>query len=136
MYIAYSASLMIFGFAADFVERKRLLNRTVSRKVFESIGLVGAAILMAIVPVVGCDQISVIVLVVMGMFALGIIAGGDYLIVVDIAPDYSGPLYGFTNVFSSMPGFLAPLFVGFVLDRTDVRLYDNTFQALSHICYE
>jgi ACS family sodium-dependent inorganic phosphate cotransporter-like MFS transporter 5 len=75
---------------------------------------------MAIVPAVGCNQISVIVLLILAMLILGLISGGDSPIVVDIAPDYSGSLYGFTNAFASLPGFLAPLFVGLILDGTDV----------------
>jgi MFS family permease len=55
------------------------------------------------------------------MITLGLISGGENLIVVDIAPDYSGSIYGFTNAFSSLPGFLAPLFAGLILDKANVR---------------
>jgi MFS family permease len=131
IYIAYSASLMAFGFASDIVERKRLLSRTVSRKAFEATALIGAAVFMAIVPAVGCNQISVIVLLILAMIVLGLISGGDAPIVVDIAPDYSGSLYGFTNAFASLPGFLAPLFVGLVLDGTDVSSVANFYFILN-----
>ncbi len=121
VYISHSASLMASGFLSDLVERKKLLSRTVSRKVFQSTALIGAAIFMALIPAVGCSQISVIVLLILGMIILGLISGGENLIVVDIAPDYSGSIYGFTNAFSSLPGFLAPLFAGLILDKTNVR---------------
>ncbi len=121
IYIAYSASLMVFGYASDLIERKQLLSRTVSRKVFESTALISAAIFMAIIPAVGCNQTIVIVFLILGMISMGLTSGGDVPIVVDIAPDYSGSIYGFTNAFSSLPGFLAPLFVGLVLEKTDVR---------------
>ncbi len=121
--MSYSASLMTFGYASDLVERKKLLSRTVSRKVFQATALIGAAIFMALIPAVGCNQISVIVLLILGMIVLGLISGGENPIVVDIAPDYSGSIYGFTNAFSSLPGFLAPLFAGLILDKTNVRYF-------------
>jgi MFS family permease len=114
---------MTFGYASDLVERKKLLSRTVSRKVFQATALIGAAIFMALIPAVGCNQISVIVLLILGMIVLGLISGGENPIVVDIAPDYSGSIYGFTNAFSSLPGFLAPLFAGLILDKTNVRYF-------------
>ncbi len=114
---------MASGFLSDLIERKKLLSRTVSRKIFEATALIGAALFMALIPAVGCSQISVIVLLILGMITLGLISGGENLIVVDIAPDYSGSIYGFTNAFSSLPGFLAPLFAGLILDKTNVRKF-------------
>ncbi|XP_054156517.1 sialin-like [Oppia nitens] len=116
IYIALSVSLMFFGYISDLIERRRLMNRTVSRKLFETLGLSGAAVLMAVIPAVGCNQGAVITLLIFGMIVLGLMAGGDSPIVVDVAPDYSGSLYGLTNSFASFPGFLAPLVVGLVLD--------------------
>jgi len=121
--MSHSASILVSGFLSDLIERKKLLSRTVSRKVFQSTALIGSAIFMALIPAVGCSQISVIVLLILGMITLGLISGGENLIVVDIAPDYSGSIYGFTNAFSSLPGFLAPLFAGLILDKTNVRKF-------------
>ena len=135
VYIVYSASLMLFGYASDFVEKKKLFSRTVSRKLFQSIGLVGAAAFMALIPVVECDQTSVIAFLMSGMIVLGLLSGGDAIIVIDIAPDYSGSLYGYTNAFASLPGFLAPLFVGLILDADHViyiYLKLTTFRGHSH----
>ncbi len=129
--MSHSASLMASGFLSDLIERKKLLSRTVSRKIFEATALIGAALFMALIPAVGCSQISVIVLLILGMITLGLISGGENLIVVDIAPDYSGSIYGFTNAFSSLPGFLAPLFAGLILDKTNVRNFLCCFQIFN-----
>lgn len=123
VYVTYSCALMMCGYISDIVERKHLLSRTVSRKVFEFVALIGPAICMALVPAFGCDQIAVIALLLLAMMIYGMIAGGDSPIVVDIAPDYSGTLYGFTNAVASTPGFLAPLFVGLVLDASPVSYH-------------
>ena len=122
IYLTYSASLMLFGYISDLIERKRLLNRTVSRKIFQAIGMIGSAALMAIVPAVGCDQTGVILLLMFAMIVLGVTSGGENPIVCDIAPDYSGSIYGFQNCFSSLPGILAPLVVGLFLDGDSVSV--------------
>ena len=88
---------MIFGYISDLVERKRLLNRTVSRKVFQGLGMIGSAASMAIVPLVGCDQMAVILILIFAIIVLGVTSGGENPIVVDIAPDYSRAIYGFQN---------------------------------------
>ncbi len=133
VYMSHSASLMASGFLSDFVERKKLLSRTVSRKVFQTTALIGAAIFMALIPAVGCSQISVIVLLILGMIILGLVSGGENLIVVDIAPDYSGSFYGFTNAFKCMNGFLAPIFAGLILDKTNVRYFCFVLRFLNDL---
>ena len=72
---------------------------------------------MCLIPVAGCNTTIVIVLLVCTMLILGCVAGGDSPMVADIAPDYSGTVYGATNAIASCPGFLAPLFVGLILDH-------------------
>ena len=117
MYVALSLSLIILGYVSDFVVKRKLLNITVSRKVFEAIAMALPAILMALIPSAGCDQTLVILLLIASMGFYGFSAGGDTPIVVDIAPDYSGTVYGLTNSIASVPGFLAPLCVGLILDH-------------------
>ena len=128
IYLTYSASLMLFGYISDLIERKELLNRTVSRKVFQARyqGMIGSAVVMAVVPAVGCDQTGVILLLIFAMIVLGVTSGGEYPIVCDIAPDYSGSIYGFQNCFSSLPGILAPLVVGLFLDGDSVSIHIQT----------
>lgn len=116
VYVALSLSLTFFGFISDWVGRKRLIGDTLSRKIFESIALGGPALCMALIPVVRCDLSLVITLLIIGMIIFGLNAGGDKPIVVDIAPDHSGTIYGITNAIASLPGILAPIYVGYFLD--------------------
>jgi len=111
-----SVSLTFFGFVSDFVGKKRLINETLSRKIFESIALGGPGICLALIPSIGCDQTGVIVILVLALTIFGLNSGGDKPIVVDIAPDHSGTIYGITNAIASLPGILAPLFVGMIIN--------------------
>ena len=125
VYFTYSLSLIILGSISDFIVKKKLLSITVSRKAFEAIAMLFPAIFMAIIPNVGCNQTVVIILLTASMGFFGFSAGGDTPIVVDIAPDYSGTVYGITNSISSFPGFLAPLCVGLILDHNVIKLIQN-----------
>lgn len=109
--------MTFFGFASDLVGRKGWFTKTFSRKLFETIALVFPAICLGLIPKVGCDQNQLIALLILAMVFFGAQTGGDVPIVIDLAPDYSGSLYGIVNAFASTPGFLAPLFVGVVLDH-------------------
>ena len=72
-----------------------------------------------------CNIILVIVMLNLAMLTMGLVSGGDSIIVVDIAPDYSGSVYGVSNAIASLPGFMAPLFVGIMLDQEGVCLKQN-----------
>lgn len=110
-------SLIIFGLLSDFVERRQLLKRNTSRRLFESVALIGSAFFLALVPLAGCNIIAVIIMLNMSMVVLGFISGGESIIVADVAADYSGTIYGFTNSICSLPGFVAPFFIGVMLDQ-------------------
>ncbi|KAJ6223369.1 hypothetical protein RDWZM_001914 [Blomia tropicalis] len=85
IYFSFGFSGLLWGWLSDYIERKRWLSRTISRKLFQSLALFGASFCLAMVPVAGCS------------------------------------IYGFTNAIASLPGFLAPLMVGMLLDRSDAE---------------
>lgn len=116
VYIALSISLTSFGFFSDWIGQKKLLSDTLSRKLFETIALVGPAICLIIIPQLGCSLGGLVALLIVSMIIFGFNAGGDKPIVVDIAPDHSGTVYGITNAVASLPGILSPLVVGFLIN--------------------
>lgn len=122
IYITLGLSSLLWGYVSDVVGRKRLVSKTASRKAFQSIALLGGALFLALIPVAGCNIAAIVLLLNLSMLVIGLTAGGEFLIVVDVAPNYSGSIYGFTNAIASLPGFLAPLFVGLMLDQPNVNL--------------
>ncbi|RWS09081.1 Sialin-like protein [Dinothrombium tinctorium] len=109
-------SLLVGGFLSDAIEKKGLLQRTFSRKLFEVCSQIGTGLSLFLVPFVGGNRNVVVFLLVLSMLFNGFYAGGTNPIMVDIAPDYSGTIYGLASTISSPAGFIAPLFVGFLLD--------------------
>lgn len=79
---------------SDWIGKKKLVTDTVSRKIFESIALGGPAICLILVPFVPCNLWELLGLLIIAMIIFGLNAGGDKPIVVDVAPDHSGTIYG------------------------------------------
>ena len=50
------------------------------------------------------------------MCLYGFITGGEYPIIPEYAPEFTGTVFGFTNTLASSMGFLAPIIVGQILD--------------------
>lgn len=98
------------------------MSDTLSRKIFETIALVGPAICLIIIPQLGCSLTGLVTLLIVAMVIFGLNAGGDKPIVVDIAPDHSGTIYGITNAIASLPGILSPLVVGFLINLVSTKL--------------
>jgi len=127
IYITLCLSLFIWGFASDYVQQRGLVGRTMSRELFQCVGMIGGAAFLAIVPLFGCSVWSVIILLNLSMVMVGFTTGGVNLICVDLAPVFAGSVYGFTNAFASMPGVLAPLVVGVMLDSSAVCLFSPVY---------
>lgn len=120
------SSLIICGRLADYIDRNKLISQTLSRRLFQSVALLGGALFISLVPALGCNNIGVTGMLLGAMIAYGFIGGSEYIICSNIAPDLSGTVYGFTNAVASLTGFLAPLFVGVLLDQSgsEARICD------------
>lgn len=132
VYVAMSFALTGAGYLSDLIEKRQLMSKCASRKLFETVALIGPAVSMALIPTSGDNKQLVIGLLVIGMTLYGFYGGGDNPIVVDIAPDFSGSVYGLTCAIGSIPGFVAPVFVGFLLDL-DVRHAALSLYFASHL---
>ena len=82
----------------------------------------GPAICLLVVPLVGCRVIAVIVLILCSMCLYGFITGGEYPIIPEYAPEFTGTVFGVTNTIASSMGFLAPIIVGQILDSGSTDL--------------
>ncbi|RWS31648.1 sialin-like protein 7 [Leptotrombidium deliense] len=103
--------MLCIGYISDKIESKRLLNRTYSRKLFEVCSELGTGAALCLVPFASSVPL-IVCLLVTSMAFNGFYAGGTNPIIVDIAPDYSGTIYGLASTVASSTGFIAPLFVG------------------------
>ncbi|GIX95909.1 hypothetical protein CDAR_231441 [Caerostris darwini] len=116
VYTAEILAMFMSGCSSDYLRKKNWLSNTNIRKLFETFALLGPAVCMVLVPIMGCNHWPVVVLIVMSMFFYGMVGGGDIPAFVDIAPELAGTIFGLANGLAGTTGFLSPLIAGIFLD--------------------
>ena len=85
------------------------------RRVFNSIGLLVPAIVLAFITVLDCDTSGVVAMICICCgFSGFVFSGYNTPNHADISPQYAGSLFGITNMVATIPGFLAPQLVGII----------------------
>jgi len=94
---------------ADRLRARNVLSTVVTRKLFTSIGLLGAGTFLLGLSYLDCTQTSLAVcLLTMAVTISGCVYSGYLVNFMDIAPQYAGTLLGITNGVAACAGFIAP----------------------------
>ncbi|KAI1289164.1 putative inorganic phosphate cotransporter [Halotydeus destructor] len=109
-------STLLAGYFADLMFRKKVTSLTNVRKIFQTAAMLGPAICFMLITVSSGHDTIIIMLLVFAMFCMGFMSGGDLPITTDMAPHFTGTLFGITNTFASSMGFMAPAVAGIILD--------------------
>lgn len=86
------------------------------RKVFQSLAMLGPALCMALIPLMGCNSTPVTILLLAGMFAYGFFTAGEWTTGSEYAPNSAGTVFGVANSLAFVMGVVAPYLVGILLD--------------------
>ncbi|KAK7111022.1 uncharacterized transporter slc-17.2-like [Littorina saxatilis] len=115
-YICFWFVINVSGHVADVIRRKRLLDTTKTRKLFNFLGSVVPAGLLIGVAFLDCSHSAVAVaLLTMGVAMTGCLYGaGLYINFADLSPRHAGVLYGISNTIATIPGFVAPIVIGII----------------------
>nr|CAD7608644.1 unnamed protein product [Timema genevievae] len=81
----------------------------------------GPAITLIIIPLVGCRHTLIIFLLTLNGLCLGAQYTGIFTNLLDLAPNFSGTMLGFSNTFCNGAGILAPVAVGFLTNNNQTR---------------
>ncbi|XP_067658855.1 sialin-like [Haliotis asinina] len=112
-FICHSVAAVMSGQVADLVRAKTQLGTTKVRKICQNTAFLSVAIFLVATGFVKCENRMVaVVLLCAAVGCLGISKAGYMVNHVDIAPNYSGLLFGFTNTMATIPGMIAPLVAG------------------------
>ncbi|XP_044758455.1 putative inorganic phosphate cotransporter isoform X1 [Coccinella septempunctata] len=134
-YLCYWIISMCIGPLSDVLINRKIVTRGTSRKIFNSIGIVGPAIALTLLSYLPDDEdfLSVMVLI----FAVGIngsVSSGFQVNHIDISPNFSGILMGITNGSSNIFSIIAPLAVQVIVtDESDKSLWRIVFLIASII---
>ncbi|GFS51866.1 hypothetical protein TNIN_195591 [Trichonephila inaurata madagascariensis] len=127
LFAALCISIVISGKLSDFIRSKKIFKTTTIRKSFETIALLGPAACMAAIPVVKCNADAVVLLLTSAMALFGLCGGGDVSVIVDLAPDFAGKIFGVSNAIASIPGILSPVVAGYFLEGNKGDAHQWTF---------
>ncbi|XP_042238110.1 sialin-like isoform X2 [Homarus americanus] len=103
------------GQVADHLRARGILSTTATRKIFNSIGIYGPMICLVLVGYAGCHKDAAIALLCGAVGLNGATLSGYINSHLDIAPNFAGTLMGITNTAATIPGFLAPQLVGYLI---------------------
>ncbi|XP_049873430.1 putative inorganic phosphate cotransporter [Pectinophora gossypiella] len=122
--LPYIAAYLVgfpIGFLADHILAKKILTVTTTRKLFNSIGLYGAALVLIGLSFTPADNIVLAVtLLVLAVAVNACFYAGFILVHVDMSPNFCGSLMGISNTYANIIGLIAPLAAGALLkDETD-----------------
>ncbi|XP_069692007.1 sialin isoform X2 [Periplaneta americana] len=97
---------------ADYMLRNNKFSRTVTRKIFTAFALVVPSITMIGQVFLGCDRAASVTFFTVALTVNGAVCGGYLGNGLDIAPNFSGTIFGMANTLSSLGGFLSSVMVG------------------------
>ncbi|EEC07947.1 sialin, putative [Ixodes scapularis] len=135
VHIASATSMVACAPVADLLRKHKVFKVTTIRKLFQTIGLLGPAFCLGMVPFVGCSHLLAMSFLVMGMTLYGFTVGGQTPVALDIAPDFAGTVMGIVNCMGNLSGMLAPLVTGFFIEHDESLVQWKKLFLLSSAIY-
>lgn len=117
------------SFIADYLLVKKLVSTTAIRKTANNIGLIISAVSLFLLTKTGPDSATfAVILVVLTSAFQGTSKSGHIVNHMDLAPNYSGILMGFTNGSAVIISAFSPIFTYLVVrDETNVNQWNIIF---------
>ncbi|VVC33105.1 Major facilitator superfamily,Major facilitator superfamily domain [Cinara cedri] len=100
------------GIIADRILNAEKMTKTMTRKIFTAIGVFAPGLLMILQAYFGENAVWSVVIFTIALTLNGAVTGGYLGNGLDIAPNFSGTIFGMANTLSSFGGFLSSYIVG------------------------
>jgi len=109
-FIGVYVSMSICPMIADKIIASKRISLSTTRKVFQGVGSIGAALVLFVLSFIKCDLSPLAV----GLLTLAIILSGaqysGYMVLpMDYAPNFAGTIFGIANGIASVCGFFSPM---------------------------
>ncbi|EFA08738.2 sialin [Tribolium castaneum] len=106
-YLGKYAMAVIASYLADRLLKSGRLSRTTTRKAFTTFAVLTPGFLMIIQAFLGMDPVITVVVFTASLFFNGAVTAGYLSNGLDIAPNFSGTIFGMANTLSSFGGWLS-----------------------------
>ncbi|XP_050511061.1 sialin [Diabrotica virgifera virgifera] len=118
---------VIASYLADKIRKSGKMSTTVTRKVFTTFACLLPAILMGIQAIWGRTSALSVTVFTLALFFNGAVTAGYLSNVLDIAPNFSGTIFGIANTLSSIAGWISTKIVA-IITKTE-----STFQTWRYV---
>lgn len=128
-YIGFWLIINVSGHLFDLFLAKGWMNITVARKIGNSMGLMLPGLFIIGVGFMDCTSaVGAVILLTIGVAMSGCQYGSGFVINPgDIAPRFAGIIFGFSNTFATIPGFLAPIAIGIITSEQTQAQWQQVF---------
>ncbi|XP_023210319.1 sialin-like [Centruroides sculpturatus] len=133
VYFVDAIFMFICGFIADFMKSRDYLSISNIRKFSEGIAMFGPAACILAISFLRCESTKIIICLMVGIGLFGFNNSGDVAIVLDLAPEFAGVLFGLTYGLCNAAGIFSPYVAGVILDKNagDMVYWNYVFYMAS-----
>ncbi|XP_043479113.1 sialin-like [Leptopilina heterotoma] len=114
-FICSYLSSVVFCYIADLLVRRQLMTLTNVRKIFTALSQIVPGILVILIGYLGCDIILALIVWFIAVTLITASYAGAMANIVDIAPNFAGPVLAFAQTIHMTASFLSPLAAGFII---------------------
>lgn len=122
-------SSVLFCYAADQLFVRNIMSLTNIRKMFTAISQVIPALLVVLIGYLGCNVALVLITWFVAVTLITASYAGAMANVVDIGPNFAGPILAFAQTIHMSASFLSPMVAGYFLqdDETSLESWRRVF---------
>ncbi|XP_011343507.1 putative inorganic phosphate cotransporter isoform X2 [Ooceraea biroi] len=120
-YLAMWLFSIFISYVADWMISSGRVNRTLTRKIINSIGQYAPALALMAASYTGCNATLTVIIITLGVGLNGGIYSGFKVNHLDISPRFAGILMSFTNCIANLAGLLAPITVGEIIYKSPTQ---------------
>ncbi|XP_055339452.1 sialin-like isoform X2 [Paramacrobiotus metropolitanus] len=124
-YVALWLVSISSGYCADLLRENHYMSTTNVRKLFNTIGNLIPAVALVAVGYVGCDSLTVVVLLTLSTGMSGCTQCSYQVNSIDLSPIFASMIFGISNTLANVPGIISPYTVGLITSGEDGHTISN-----------
>lgn len=117
-YLGKYLTALLTSSIADYLRTANKLSITSTRKLFTTVALLLPGFLMVVQVYLGENPTAAVIVFTMALTFNGAVTAGYLGNGLDIAPNFSGTIFGLANTLSSFGGYLSALIVGLLTEKS------------------
>ncbi|XP_067210089.1 sialin [Linepithema humile] len=117
-FICSYLSSVVFCYVADLLVTRKILTLLTVRKIFTALSQVVPGILVVLIGYLGCDIIIALIIWFIAVTLITAGYAGAMANIVDIAPNFAGPVLAFAQTIHMTASFLSPIAAGLLTQES------------------